>query len=76
MDRLGVDTVLMTGTSTSGCVRASCIEGAALGLRVILIEEGVYEQRPLSGPVALSELADRYADVVSLQEALDYLEAL
>jgi maleamate amidohydrolase len=76
LDALGVDTVFLTGTSTSGCVRSSCIEGAALGFRMILVEEGSYEPRPLSGPVALSELADRYADVVSLKEATDYLESL
>lgn len=76
LDGLGVDTVYITGTSTSGCVRSSCIEGAALGYRMILVEEGAYEQRPLSGPVALAELADRYADVVSLDEALGYIATL
>lgn len=76
LDALGVDTVYITGTSTSGCVRSSCIEGAALGFRMILVEEGTYEQRPLSGPMALAELADRYADVVTLDEAVDYLDGL
>jgi len=76
LDELGADTVYITGTSTSGCVRASCIEGAALGFRMILVEDAVHEQRPMSGPVALAELADRYADVVTLNEALEYMDAL
>ena len=76
LDELGVDTVYITGTSTSGCVRASCIEGAGLGFRMILVEDAVHEQRPMSGPVALAELADRYADVVTLNETLEYIEAL
>src|SRR5690606_12205832 len=38
--------------------------------RVMVVEEGVFEPRPILGPVALYELADRYADIITLDEAL------
>lgn len=72
----GIDTVLLTGTSTSGCVRATAVEGAARHYRMLVVEECTYEQRPISGPVALYEMAQRYADVISLEEAFDTIDKL
>jgi maleamate amidohydrolase len=66
----GIDTIWLTGTSTSGCVRATAVEGAARHYRMMVVEECTFEARPISGPVALYEMADRYADVVSLDEAI------
>lgn len=70
----GIDTILLAGTSTSGCVRASAVEGAARHYRMMVVEECVFEHRPLSGPVALSEMADRYADVITLDDALGIID--
>jgi maleamate amidohydrolase len=61
----GVDTVLVTGASTSGCVRATAVESDALGYRTIDVEDCVYDPRPLPREASLSDLADRYADVVA-----------
>lgn len=72
----GIDTVLLTGTSTSGCVRATAVEGAARHYRMLVVEDCTYEQRPVSGPVALYEMAQRYADVISLDEALATVDQL
>jgi len=72
----GIDTVLLTGTSTSGCVRATAVEGAARHYRMLVVEPCTYEQRPVSGTVALYEMAERYADVISLEEAFDVIAAL
>jgi maleamate amidohydrolase len=69
-----IDTILLTGTSTSGCVRATAVDGASLSYRVLLIEDGVYEPRPLSGELALWDLAERYADVIPLAEALAVID--
>ncbi|WP_318307737.1 cysteine hydrolase family protein [Amycolatopsis solani] len=68
-----VDTVLICGLTTSGCVRATAVDAASLGLRVEVVRECVADPRPLSGPVALSDLADRYADVIDLGEAVRML---
>ena len=72
----GIDTVLLTGTSTSGCVRATAVEGAARHYRMLVVEDCTYEHRPISGPVSLYEMAERYADVISLDEALETIETL
>lgn len=68
----GIDTLLITGTSTSGCVRSTAISGAGRHYRSIVVEQCVFEPRPICGPVALYELADRYADVVDVDEAIRY----
>jgi maleamate amidohydrolase len=70
----GVDTVLLCGLTTSGCVRATAVDGAAHGLRIEVVLDCVADPRPLSGPVALADLADRYADVIDLREALGQLQ--
>jgi maleamate amidohydrolase len=69
----GIDTVLLCGLTTSGCVRATAVDGAAHGLRVEIVLDCVADPRPLSGPVALADLADRYADVIDLREAISQL---
>ncbi|MCE0763534.1 isochorismatase family protein [Pseudonocardia kujensis] len=76
LSELGVDTVLLAGTSTSGCVRATAVDAAALGYRAVLVEECTYDPRTFSREAALWDLADRYADVVALAEALAYLSEL
>lgn len=68
-----VDTVLLCGLTTSGCVRATAVDAASRGLRVEIVLQCVADPRPLSGPVALADLADRYADVISLDEAVRLL---
>ncbi|RSD11718.1 cysteine hydrolase family protein [Amycolatopsis eburnea] len=70
-----VDTVLLCGMTTSGCVRATAVDAASLGLRVEIVRQCVADPRPLSGPVALADLADRYADVISIGEAVSLVRA-
>jgi maleamate amidohydrolase len=70
---LGVDTLLMCGTSTSGCVRSTAVDGAARSYRVMIVDECCDDWRPLSTAAALYDLADRYADVVRLNLVLEYL---
>jgi maleamate amidohydrolase len=70
---LGVDTLLLTGTSTSGCIRATAVDADARSYRVMVVEECCDEFRALSKPAALYDLADRYADVVPVTEMIDYL---
>jgi maleamate amidohydrolase len=71
---LGVDTLLMCGTSTSGCVRSTAVDGAARSYRVMIVDECCDDWRPVSTAAALYDLADRYADVVHLEPTLEYLD--
>lgn len=72
----GVDTVLLCGCTTSGCVRASAADAFAYNFRTALIEECVYDRGALSHAVNLFDTNQKYADVVWLDDVLAYLAAL
>lgn len=71
-----VDTVLVTGCTTSGCVRASVVDAFSYNFRVAVVEECVFDRFIASHKVNLFDMNAKYADVISLREALDYLESL
>jgi maleamate amidohydrolase len=73
---LRIDTVLLTGTSLSGCVRATAVDAFMRDIRPIVIREGVVDRTPEVFEANLFDLDQKYADVVSLAEALAYLDAL
>lgn len=70
---LGVDTLLVTGVSTSGCVRATVVDGHAYNFRVCLVEEGCFDRSVVAHKVNLFDMHMKYADVVSLAETKRYL---
>jgi nicotinamidase-related amidase len=72
----GVDTLLLAGGSTSGCVRATAVDGASLNFRVAVIEECVFDRIELSHKASLLDIWMKYGSVISLKEALDYLSGL
>jgi maleamate amidohydrolase len=78
LDRLlaagGVDTLLVAGTSTSGCVRASAVDAFQRDYRVLVVRECVEDRWPASHERALFEVQAKYGDVVSLEQALELLE--
>jgi maleamate amidohydrolase len=74
LKRLGVDTLILAGTSTSGCVRSTAVDGAARSYRVQLVEECCDDFRTISTEAALHDLAERYGDVISLKAAIGYLQ--
>jgi maleamate amidohydrolase len=69
-----VDTVIITGGSTSGCVRAAAIDSLSRGYRTIVVEECVADKHEIPHFANLCDLVLKYADVVSVAEALAYLE--
>lgn len=71
----GIDTVIMAGTSTSGCVRASAVDASSLDYRVTVVEDCVDDRAPASHVAALTDLHAKYADVVSLEELVPLIGA-
>ena len=69
-----VDTVIVAGCNTSGCIRASVVDAFSYGFRVIVPEPcvGDVEEGPHNDN--LRDVGRRYADVVGLDEVLDYIE--
>jgi nicotinamidase-related amidase len=73
---LGCDSVIVTGTTTSGCVRASVIDAFSLNYRVALAEEGCFDRSQASHAINLCDMNAKYADVVKTSEALTFLDTL
>jgi maleamate amidohydrolase len=73
---LGVDTVIISGLSTSGCVRASAVDAVQHGFIPVVVREAVGDRDPAPHEANLFDLQAKYADVVSLAETQSYLESL
>jgi nicotinamidase-related amidase len=73
---LQADSVIVCGGVTSGCVRATVIDAFSLNYRVAVVEEGVFDRGEVSHAVNLFDMDEKYADVVSLSDALPYLDGL
>ncbi|MSQ73479.1 MAG: isochorismatase family protein [Betaproteobacteria bacterium] len=73
---LGADTLLVTGCTTSGCVRGSVVDAFAYNFKVVVPEECVYDRSAVSHAVNLFDMSEKYADVMPLAEALELLRGL
>ncbi len=69
-----IDTVILTGGSTSGCIRAAAIDALSRGYRTIVPEECVADKHESYHFANLTDMALKYADVVSVKEVIDYLK--
>ncbi|MDO8212075.1 isochorismatase family protein [Conexibacter sp. CPCC 206217] len=72
----GVDTLLIAGCTTSGCVRASAVDAVQLGFRPMVVREAVGDRSAAAHDQALFDLDQKYADVVSAEDARRYLGEL
>lgn len=72
----GVDTTVVAGCVTSGCVRASVVDAAAHGFKVLVPEECVFDRALTPHLANLFDMDAKYADVVSLAETMEYLTQL
>ena len=70
---LGVDTVVLAGVSTSGCVRATAMDGLNCGFRPQVVRQACADRTPALHDNNLADLDAKYADVVDLPEALAHL---
>jgi len=70
-----VDTVIVTGCTTSGCVRASVVDAIGLGLRPLLVRDCVGDRALGPHEAALFDLEQKYADVVTSKELIATLQA-
>ena len=71
-----VDTLLITGCSTSACVRATATDAKSCGLRPMVVREAVQDRSEVAHEWTLFDVQARFADVVGLGEALAYLREL
>lgn len=71
-----IDTVMVTGGSTSGCVRATVVDGLSHGYRMIVPEECVADKHESPHFANLYDMAVKYADVLSVNEVLAGVETM
>ncbi len=73
---LGVDTVVITGVSTSGCVRATALDACQHGFLPFVVRDAVGDRDPRPHEASLFDLQAKYAEVVSEADILRHLQAL
>ena len=71
-----VDTLIITGCTTSGCVRATAVDAVQNGFRPMVVREAVGDRSAAAHAQSLFDLDAKYADVVSLEETLQYLKTV
>ena len=76
LNNLKADSLIMMGTTTSGCVRASAVDAMSYDLKVTIPHETVFDRGELSHKVALLDLQMKYVDVTDTEEVLAYLAEL
>jgi maleamate amidohydrolase len=73
LNSLKVDTIITCGESTSGCVRATVVDGRSYSYRMIVVEECVFDRTQASHAINLFDMNEKYADVVPISKVLEYL---
>lgn len=69
----GADTLIVTGGTTSGCIRATVIDAFSYNFPVIVVEDGVFDRGELSHAVNLFDMDQKYANVMPATDVLRYL---
>ncbi|MFN3317161.1 MAG: isochorismatase family protein [Allorhizobium sp.] len=73
---MGVDNVILTGLTTSGCVRASCVDAMSHGFITTVVRDACGDRHTAPHEANLFDMNAKYADVVSEAEILDFIEKL
>ncbi|WP_127144575.1 isochorismatase family protein [Pelagibacterium montanilacus] len=73
---LRCDSVLVVGTTTSGCVRATVIDAFSQNYRVTVVEEGCFDRSQASHAINLCDMHAKYADVRSVGEVKEHIDGL
>ncbi len=73
---MGVDTLIITGVTTSGCIRATCVDTMSYGFIPIVVADACGDRHEAPHEANLFDMNAKYADVVSESEAIGYLQQL
>jgi maleamate amidohydrolase len=76
LNGMGVDTLIITGVTTSGCIRATCVDAMSNGFIPIVVADACGDRHEAPHDANLFDMNAKYADVVSESEAIDYLQQL
>ena len=76
LNLLDADSLIVCGTTTSGCVRASVVDAFSDNYRVTVVEEGCFDRAQASHALSLCDMHAKYADVVKLDEVVGFIGTL
>lgn len=76
LTHLGVDTVLVTGGVTSGCIRATVLDSFSANFKTIVPEEAVFDRGQVSHKINCFDMNAKYADVIPMEDVKIYLKGL
>lgn len=76
LQRGGIDTVVVMGATTSGCVRATTVDAFSHGFRTMVVEDACGDQSAEAHESNLRDVGRRYADVIDARAAIDHLSAV
>ena len=75
LTQMGIDSLIVCGESTSGCVRASVVDAYSNGFHISVVEECVFDRSQMAHKMSLFDLHHKYADVMKLAEVKDHFAA-
>lgn len=76
MTAMGLDSLIITGLTTSGCVRATCVDASSHGFIPIVVREACGDRHPAPHEANLFDMHAKYGDVVLENEVIEYLKGL
>jgi nicotinamidase-related amidase len=76
LEKAGCDSVIVTGASTSGCIRATAVDALQHGYRTVVPREAVGDRNPGAHEANLHDIDAKYGDVVPVEDVLTHLEEL
>ena len=76
LDALGADSLIITGLTTSGCVRATCVDAMSYGFIPIVVADACGDRHATPHEANLFDMKSKYADVVDEASVIDYLNKL
>ena len=71
-----VDSIILCGESTSGCVRATCVEGRSYRFKMTVVEECVFDRHETTHAMNLFDMHQKYADVLGIDEVVAHLQSI
>ena len=76
LEKLGVDTLIITGVTTSGCVRATCVDAMGYGFAPIIVRDACGDRHDTPHEANLFDMQAKYGDVVDSGDVAAYFESL
>jgi nicotinamidase-related amidase len=76
LTQLGVQTLIVCGESTSGCVRATAVDAYSHGYHVVLVEECCFDRSILSHKINLFDMHHKYVDVMHVNDVVAHLDGM